>query len=119
GRGQMKSRLAAAYGLLSAACESTSAVAPPASPPMVSVFTVAHQDDWQLFMNPAAYRAMDEAHEKAVFIHVTAGDAGRGVSGDPVPYYLAREEGALRAVRFMANAADPTQGRGITMGSAK
>lgn len=86
---------------------------------MVSVFTVAHQDDWQLFMNPAAYRAMDEAHEKAVFIHVTAGDAGRGVSGEPVPYYLAREEGALRAVRFMANAADPTQGRGITMGSAK
>ena len=86
---------------------------------MVSVFTVAHQDDWQLFMNPAAYRAMDEPQEKAVFIHVTAGDAGRGATGEPVPYYLAREEGALRAVRFMANAADPTQGRGLAMNAAK
>jgi hypothetical protein len=86
---------------------------------MVSVFTVAHQDDWQLFMNPAAYRGMDEKQEKAVFIHVTAGDAGRGVTGEPVPYYLAREEGALRAVRFMVNAADPTQGRGLAMNSAK
>ncbi len=86
---------------------------------MVSVFAVAHQDDWQLFMNPAAYHAMNEPQEKAVFIHVTAGDAGRGVTGEPVPYYLAREEGALRAVRFMANAADPTQGRGLSMDSAK
>jgi hypothetical protein len=86
---------------------------------MVSVFTVAHQDDWQLFMNPAAYRGMDEKQEKAVFIHVTAGDAGRGVTGEPVPYYLAREEGALRAVRFMANAADPTQGLGLAMNAAK
>jgi hypothetical protein len=85
----------------------------------VSVFTVAHQDDWQLFMNPAAYRGMDEKQEKAVFIHVTAGDAGRGVTGEPVPYYLAREEGALRAVRFMANAADATQGLGLTMNAAK
>jgi hypothetical protein len=86
---------------------------------MVSIFTVAHQDDWQLFMNPAAYRGMDEPQEKAVFIHVTAGDAGRGVTGEPVPYYLAREEGALRAVRFMANAADPTRGRGLVMESSK
>lgn len=28
-----------------------------------------------------------------------------------MPYYLAREEGALRAVRFMANAADPSRRR--------
>src|SRR5690606_14023484 len=42
-------------------------------------------------------------------------DAGAGVGGEPVPYYLAREEGALRAVRFMANAADPAQGRGVAM----
>jgi hypothetical protein len=62
---------------------------------------------------------MDEPQEKAVFIHVTAGDAGRGVSGEPVPYYLAREEGALRAVRFMANAAEPAQGRGLSMESAR
>jgi hypothetical protein len=88
---------------------------------MVSVFAVAHEDDWQLFMNPEAYHAMNEPQEKAVFIHVTAGDAGAGVErveGAPIPYYLAREEGALRAVRFMANAADPSQGRGVAMESA-
>lgn len=85
----------------------------------MSVFTVAHQDDWQLFMNPEAYHAMNEPQEKAVFIHVTAGDAGAGAGGlGPVPYYLAREEGALRAVRFMANAADPTVGKGAAMYSA-
>lgn len=85
---------------------------------MVSVFAVAHQDDWQLFMNPEAYHAMDEPQEKAVFIHVTAGDAGAGVGGEPVPYYLAREEGASRAVRFMANAANPTAGKGVAMAGA-
>jgi hypothetical protein len=76
------------------------------SPPAVSIFTVAHEDDWQLFMMPDAFRAMDEPQEKAVFIHLTAGDAGKGITGTPVPYYLAREEGALRAVRFLANAGD-------------
>ena len=61
---------------------------------------------------------MNEPQEKAVFIHVTAGDAGGAPAGEPVPYYLAREEGALRAVRFMANAADPTIGKGAKMDSA-
>lgn len=107
-------------GLLAAlagACASVPATPPAPSPPMVSVFTVAHQDDWQLFMNPDAYHGMDELQEKAVFIHVTAGDAGAGAGGEPVPYYLAREEGALRAVRFMANAADPSVGKGVKMES--
>jgi hypothetical protein len=107
--------------LLASACVSAPAeVQPrPPSPPTVSIFTVAHQDDWQLFMNPEAYHAMNEPQEKAVFIHVTAGDAGAGSGGpDPVPYYLAREEGALRAVRFMANAADPTVGKGVKMDGA-
>jgi hypothetical protein len=110
----------AGMGLLAAACVSAPVSGPkPPSPPMVSVFTVAHQDDWQLFMNPEAYHAMNEPQEKAVFIHVTAGDAGAGAGGPgPVPYYLAREEGALRAVRFMANAADPSVGRGARMDSA-
>src|SRR5512134_1479094 len=81
---------------------------PPETPPQpsVSIFVVAHPDDWQLFMNPDAFHAMDEPHEKAVFVHVSAGDAGKGVGGEPTPYYLAREEGALRAIRFMANAAN-------------
>lgn len=103
---------AAALALLASACVSAPTAPPPSSTPGVSIFAVAHQDDWQLFMNPMAYRAMDEPQEKAVFIHVTAGDAGRGLSGEPIPYYLAREEGALRAVRFMANAANTQSGLG-------
>src|SRR5688500_19005663 len=87
---------------------------PRATPPSaaLSVFVVAHPDDWQLFMNPAAFHALNEPHEKAVFVHVSAGDAGRGVGGEPTPYYLAREEGALRAIRFMVNAADATAALG-------
>ena len=54
--------------------------------PALSVFVVAHPDDWQLFMNPAAFHAMNGPHEKAVFVHVSAGDAGRGVGGEPTPY---------------------------------
>ena len=108
--------------LVVGACATAPAVPvgpPPPSPPMVSVFTVAHEDDWQLFMNPEAYHAMNAPQEKAVFIHVTAGDAGAGVGGEPVPYYLAREEGALRAVRFMANAADASRGQGVGMIAAR
>ena len=106
----MKYAAVAALILTLAGCT----VLPPATPPTpaLNVFVVAHPDDWQLFMNPAAFHAMNEPHEKAVFVHVTAGDAGRGVTGDPTPYYLAREEGALRAIRFMANAADATAALG-------
>jgi hypothetical protein len=114
----MTRSLAFALALLIVGCVSPPPAPPQPSPPMVSVFAVAHQDDWQLFMNPAAYHGMDEPQEKAVFIHVTAGDAGAGAGGEPVPYYLAREEGALRGVRFMANAADPTVGKGARMESA-
>jgi hypothetical protein len=35
------------------------------SAPALSVFVVAHPDDWQLFMNPAAFHAMTGPHEKA------------------------------------------------------
>jgi hypothetical protein len=91
-------------------CASVSRETP--EPPAISVFVVAHPDDWQLFMNPDAFHSMTRAGDKAVFVHVSAGDAGRGVTGEPVPYYLAREEGALRAIRFMANAVDATAGLG-------
>lgn len=114
----MKQTVSIGLMALASACASIPSGPPQPSPPMVSIFAVAHQDDWQLFMNPDAYHAMNEPQEKAVFIHVTAGDAGAGAGGEPVPYYLAREEGALRAVRFMANAADPTIGRGARMDSA-
>jgi LmbE family N-acetylglucosaminyl deacetylase len=96
--------------LLVSGCTSLPRETPPA--PALSVFVVAHPDDWQLFMNPAAFHAMNEAHEKAVFVHVSAGDAGRVMGGEPTPYYLAREEGALRAIRFMANAANATAALG-------
>jgi LmbE family N-acetylglucosaminyl deacetylase len=99
--------------LLISGCAGTPPKTPPT--PALSVFVVAHPDDWQLFMNPDAYQAMNEPHEQAVFVHVTAGDAGRGTGGEPTPYYLAREEGALRAIRFMANAADATAALGANM----
>jgi LmbE family N-acetylglucosaminyl deacetylase len=97
--------------LLISACAGVPRKEPPT--PALGVFVVAHPDDWQLFMNPAAFHAMNEPHEKAVFIHVSAGDAGRVTAGEPTPYYLAREEGALRAIRFMANAVDATAAMGV------
>jgi LmbE family N-acetylglucosaminyl deacetylase len=100
--------------LLLAGCTGLQRGTTPGGPatPTLSVFVVAHPDDWQLFMNPAAFHAMNEPHEKAVFVHVSAGDAGKVLGGEPTPYYLAREEGALRAIRFMANAANATAALG-------
>jgi hypothetical protein len=72
----------------------------------VSFYFAAHEDDWQLFMNPSAFEDVAGAAAKTVFVHVTAGDAGLGVgsAGHQHPYYLAREHGANRAIRFMADA---------------
>jgi hypothetical protein len=106
----MKHGALVALALITAGCVTPPPRTPPT--PTLSVFVVAHPDDWQLFMNPAAFHAMNEPHEKAVFVHVSAGDAGRGLGGMPTPYYLAREEGALRAIRFMANAIDASAALG-------
>ncbi len=105
--------LALASLLLAAGCANVprGTAAKPAAT-TVSIFVVAHPDDWQLFMNPDAFHAMDAPNEKAVFVHVSAGDAGKGLGGEPTPYYLAREEGALRAIRFMANAVDANRALG-------
>jgi len=72
----------------------------------VSFYFAAHEDDWQLFMNPAAFDDVLDAKTKSVFIHLTAGDAGLGdgTAGRKFAYYLARENGAETAVRFMADA---------------
>jgi hypothetical protein len=72
----------------------------------VSFYFAAHEDDWQLFMNPQAFDDVADARTKTVFIHSTAGDAGLGVGtgGRKFPYYLARENGAEAAIRFMADA---------------
>lgn len=71
-----------------------------------SFYFAAHPDDWQLFMNPSAFEDVTVHATKAIFIHVTAGDAGLGIGtgGRTHPYYLARENGADSAIRFMADA---------------
>ena len=73
----------------------------------VSFYFAAHEDDWQLFMNPSAFEDVISGAAKTVFVHLTAGDAGLGVGmgGRKHPFYLARENGAEAAIRFMANAA--------------
>jgi hypothetical protein len=73
----------------------------------VSFYFSAHEDDWQLFMNPAAFHDVLDGI-KTVFVHVTAGDAGLGITngGRKHPYFLARENGAQSAIRFMADAVE-------------
>jgi len=66
------------------------------------VYVSAHPDDWQLFMNPNAYQDLLNPENKVIFLHTTAGDAGSGIGN--TSYYLAREEGSLRAIRFLCNA---------------
>jgi hypothetical protein len=75
-------------------------------PDKVSFYFAAHEDDWQLFMNPSAFEDVAGAAAKTVFVHVTAGDAGAGTGtrSRRHPYYLARENGANNAVRFMVDA---------------
>ena len=77
-----------------------------ARPDKISFYFAAHEDDWQLFMNPSAFQDVTAGAAKTIFIHVTAGDAGLGTgAGDgKYPYFLARENGAEQAVRFMADA---------------
>jgi hypothetical protein len=77
-----------------------------AMPDKVSFYFAAHEDDWQLFMNPTAFEDVLGDAAKTVFIHVTAGDDGLGIGtgGRKQPYYLARENGAVNAMRFMADA---------------
>ena len=80
----------------------------------VSFYFAAHEDDWQLFMNPSAFQDVIGGAAKTVFVHLTAGDAGlgTGLGGRKHPFYLARENGAEAAIRFMADA-DGTPGERI------
>lgn len=77
-------------------------------PARVSFYFAAHEDDWQLFMNPSAFKDVADAKTRTVFVHVTAGDAGNGMGrrGRKHPYYRARENGAEVAIRFMADAGE-------------
>ena len=83
-------------------------------PDKVSFYFAAHEDDWQLFMNPSAFEDVAKGAAKTVFVHMTAGDAGLGMGrgGRKHPFYRARENGAVSAIRFMADADDiPVNGR--------
>jgi len=104
-------RLAAAFGLTIGLLTSQGLAedAEDARPPdRVSFYFAAHEDDWQLFMNPSAFMDVADSKTKTVFIHVTAGDAGVGMGkrGRKHPYYRARENGAEIAIRFMADAGE-------------
>ena len=74
-------------------------------PKRVAFYFSPHEDDWQLFMMPAAFRDVSDETARCVFVHLTAGDAGLGLGtgGRKHPYYLARENGAEAAIRFMAD----------------
>lgn len=77
------------------------------------IYVSAHPDDWQLFMNPAAFQSVKDSSSKVIFIHTTAGDAGNGMGNNN--YTLAREEGSLRAIRFMCNSLVENIGLGANM----
>src|SRR5215467_14693979 len=49
-----------------------------ARPDKVSFYFAAHEDDWQLFMNPSAFQDVIKGATRTVFVHLTAGDAGLG-----------------------------------------
>ncbi|MCE4566415.1 discoidin domain-containing protein [Maribellus sp. CM-23] len=80
----------------------------------VSVFVCAHPYDWQLFMNPNAYQSLKQNGEKTIFIHLTSGDEGNGISNN---LYLAKEEGSKRGVRHMSNTFASGSGIGANMDS--
>ncbi|MEZ8092776.1 hypothetical protein ACED51_01710 [Photobacterium swingsii] len=69
----------------------------------LNVYVSAHADDWQLFMNPNAYKDINALNSKVLFIYFTAGDSG--LSNLPIgnPKYIARKEGASKAVKFLVN----------------
>ena len=67
----------------------------------VSIFVQGHADDWQLFMSKNI--AEDVQFAKIVIITITAGDAGHGslpYGHGKIPYYLAREKGAIYSSKF-------------------
>jgi hypothetical protein len=67
----------------------------------VSFYVAGHADDWQLFMSKNIIE--DLSFAKIVIITVTAGDAGHGnlsYGNGKIPYFLAREKGAVYSSKF-------------------
>lgn len=75
-----------------------------ATPPIYSIYIVAHQDDWQVFMGDEVAATLG-AGRAATFIYLTAGDDGRDST-----YWLTREEAALESARIAIGA----NARGLT-----
>lgn len=82
----------------------------------LSLFVTPHPDDWQLFMNPNAYERIATSDQTVVFLHITSGDGGRGAGVNN--YFLSREEGSLRAIRFLVNNLIQQPGLGTNMNSS-
>lgn len=76
--------------------------------PIMSVFIVAHADDWQLFMGDVAVRQLARG-DRTLFIVVSAGDAGR-----PADYWHAREAGAQASMRAAVALAEKPTTRAVT-----
>jgi hypothetical protein len=64
------------------------------------IYFSAHQDDWQLFMDPEVGRSMANKYCRSVIIHITAGDAGRDEK-----YWKAREQAAIESILFRLSTA--------------
>ncbi len=70
---------------------------------LVSYFVQADADDWQLFMSTKAIADL-QAGGKTVFVTLTAGDEGYGefaYNGSSLPYFSARENGAVYSCKFI------------------
>ena len=73
----------------------------------VSYYVQGDADDWQLFMSQKLVSDL-EAGGKTIVITLTAGDEGYGntiipASGSSVPYYLAKERGAVYSSKFVSD----------------
>jgi hypothetical protein len=67
----------------------------------VSFSVQADADDWQLYMSSRLMQDFNSGN-KIVFITLTAGDEGNGANtfnGSALPYYVARERGAVYSVK--------------------
>lgn len=82
--------------LLLLALAGAAAAQGPEAPTALAVYVGGHPDDWQLFRGNAAAADLADPARRVVFVHATAGDAGR-TDG----WWEARERGALEAVRVI------------------
>lgn len=106
---KQKKALSAAPTASGGAASSIAAV-----PYSTTFYFSAHPDDFVLFMYPQRDVVLPDAN--VVFVFMTAGDAGLATGPSGAPYYAARENGASRAIRFMADVAttdtaSPSSGR--------